>query len=390
GVRRGHVGVVAVGRGAADARSVRTGIRCRAGVAVVARQGIRSADTYAGRAGVAGSARVTVAAGQGVHSVHAARGRVAGIGRAHVAVVAVGRWPAHADAARARIRRGAGVAVVAGQGVRGTAHARGGAVAGAATDAGVVGASLAGCLELAGGRAAVARHEVAVVALIAEVDDAVPAHVRDLADDRAELVGLLPARRKARPLDPKDVRAARAAGDGLVRAWIADQPRRRRGCERGQERPHPTSGDRLRESEGRPRGRRDARAVLGEVHRPQGVGLEDLHPIGVRDRIRAAGRRTKNTDADTGEHDLVAGQSHIAVREGPFEGRDVGGEDGPDGHLADGARVEYLDGKVVREGEGEVRIRQNEPDATTDGVEALLQSEAVRILIVLRETVDGV
>src|SRR5207237_5589351 len=111
-----------------------------------------------------------------------------------------------------------------------TSHARGGAVAGAATDAGVVRAGLAGGLELAGRRAAVAGDEVAVVALLAEIDHAVPAHVRDLADDDGELVGLLSTWGEARPVDPEEVRAAWTAGDGLGRGRIADQPRRRGGA----------------------------------------------------------------------------------------------------------------------------------------------------------------
>src|SRR5207249_3746726 len=134
-----------------------------------------------------------------------------------------GRRAAHAGAAGTGVRRGAGVAVVAGQRVRGASHAGGGAVAGAAADARVVGAGLAGRLELAGRRAAVARGEVAVVALLAEVDDAVATDVRDLADDRAELVGLLPTGGEARTLDPNEVRTAGAADDRLVRGRTADQ-----------------------------------------------------------------------------------------------------------------------------------------------------------------------
>src|SRR5438067_4172258 len=160
---------------------------------------------------------------QGVGRVHAAGHRVARVGRTHVAVDAVGRRAADADPARTGVRRGAGIAVVAGQRVRGTPHARGGAVAGAATDAGVVGAGLAGRLELAGRRAAVAGDEVAVVALLAEVHDAVAADVGDLADEDGELVGLHSASREAWPLDTEDVLAAGAAGDGLGRGRIADE-----------------------------------------------------------------------------------------------------------------------------------------------------------------------
>src|SRR5207249_10493047 len=110
-----------------------------------------------------------------------------------VAVDAVGRRAADADAARTGVRRGAGAAVVAGERVRGASRAGAGAVAGAATDAGVVGAGLPGRLELAGRRAAVTGHEVAGVAILAEVEDAVAADVRDLADDGPEQVVLLPA-----------------------------------------------------------------------------------------------------------------------------------------------------------------------------------------------------
>src|SRR5207249_5350487 len=139
---------------------------------------------------------------------------------APVAGDAVGRRAADAGAARTGVRRGAGAAVVAGERVRGAPHARGGAVAGAATDAGVVGAGLAGWLELAGRRAAVAGHEVAVVALLAEIEDAVAADVGDLPDDDGELVGLLSTWREARPVDPEEVRAACTAGDGLGRGRI--------------------------------------------------------------------------------------------------------------------------------------------------------------------------
>src|SRR5439155_5175806 len=143
---------------------------------------------------------------------------------------------------------------------------------------------LAGRLELAGRRAAVARGEVAVVALLAEVEDAVAADVGDLADDRAELVGLLPTGGEARTLDPNEVRTAGAAGDRLVRGRTADQPGQRGACQCGQEWSHPTGGDRRREGGSRPRGPdRDARAVLGEAHRPQAICLQHLHPVGVRD-----------------------------------------------------------------------------------------------------------
>src|SRR5205823_2460869 len=174
--------------------------------------GRRAAHAGAAGTGVGGRAGVAVIAWQGVRGVHAARRRVARVRRAHVGIVAVDRWPA-----RTGVRGGAGVAVVAGQRVRGASHAGGGAVAGAAADARVVGAGLAGRLELAGRRAAVARGEVAVVALLAEVDDAVATDVRDLADDRAELVGLLPTGGEARTLDPNEVRTAGAADDRPVR-----------------------------------------------------------------------------------------------------------------------------------------------------------------------------
>src|SRR5207249_9723266 len=178
-VRRAHVGIVAVDRWPARAGAARARIRRRAGAAVDSGQGGRRAGTHAGRAGVAGGAGIEIAARHGVGRVHAAGRRVARVGRTHVAVDAVGRRAADADPARTGVRRGAGIAVVAGQRVRGTPHARGGAVAGAATDAGVVGAGLAGRLELAGRRAAVAGDEVAVVALLAEVHDAVAADVGD-------------------------------------------------------------------------------------------------------------------------------------------------------------------------------------------------------------------
>jgi len=62
----------------------------------------------------------------------------------------------------------------------------------------------------------------------------------------------------------------------------------------------------------------------------------------------------------------------------------------PDGHLGDGTRVEELDREVVGEGERKVRIGQDEVGATTDGVQAGLQGEPGRILVVLREPVNGI
>src|SRR5207244_1913488 len=173
--------------------------------------GRRAAHAGAAGAGVGGGAGVAAVARGAVWGAHSARGRPARVRRAHVAVGADGRWAADADPARTGVRRGAGVAVVAGERVRGASHAGRGAVAGAATDAGVVGAGLAGRLELAGRRAAVAGHEVAVVALLAEVHDAVAADVGDLADEDGELVGLQSATREARSLNRADVLAAGAA-----------------------------------------------------------------------------------------------------------------------------------------------------------------------------------
>src|SRR5207247_675327 len=170
--------------------------------AVVAVEG-RPADALATRACVGGRAGVAVVACRGVVRVHAAGCRIAGIRRADVAVVAVGRGTADADPAGARVRRGAGVAVVAGRRVRRAARAGAGAVARAARDADAVGAGLAGWPELAGRRAAVAGHEVAVVALLAEIEDAVAAVVRDLADYRTELVRVVPVWWIPRPHDPQ-------------------------------------------------------------------------------------------------------------------------------------------------------------------------------------------
>src|SRR5206468_11345328 len=357
GLGRAPVAVIAVGRRAAHAGAARAPIRRRAGIAVVAPLSVRGADARPGRAGVAGGAGIEIVARQGVWRVHAAGHRVARVGRAHVAVDAVGRRAADADAARTGVRRGAGAAVVAGERVRGAPHARGGAVAGAATDAGVVGAGLAGRLELAGRRAAVAGHEVAVVALLAEVHDAVAADVGDLADEDGELVGLQSDTREARSLNREDVLAAGAAGDGLGRGRIADEPGRRWGCQRGQERSHPTGGERRPERQRRPRRpRRNASAVLTEVHRSHGIGLEHLHAVRVRDRVRPAGRPTEDADADATEHDLITRERHGAVREGALELVVQHGLDGPDGDRADRSGIEELDREVVGKGDGTGRI----------------------------------
>src|SRR5215468_5003306 len=86
----------------------------RARVAVVAVDG-RAGLARAAAAGVRGGASVAVVTGSGVGGVDAARGGTAGVGGADVPVIAVGRRTAHARAVRARVGRGAGVAVVAGR-----------------------------------------------------------------------------------------------------------------------------------------------------------------------------------------------------------------------------------------------------------------------------------
>src|SRR5205823_3797686 len=96
----------------------------------------RPADAHAAGAGVGRGAGVAVGAGCGVRRVHAARGGVTGLVGADVAVAAGGRRAADADAARARTGRGAGVAVGAGRRVGRVQTARGGV-------AGVVGADVA-------------------------------------------------------------------------------------------------------------------------------------------------------------------------------------------------------------------------------------------------------
>src|SRR5207249_7649256 len=86
-----------------------------------------------------------------------------------------------------------------------------------------------------------------------------------ISDEDGELVGLQSATREARSLNREDVLAAGAAGDGLGRGRIADEPGRRWGCQRGQERSHPTGGERRPERQRRPRRpRRNASAVLSE------------------------------------------------------------------------------------------------------------------------------
>src|SRR5207245_11435281 len=107
--------------------------------------------------------------------------------------------------------------------------ARSGAVAG------VVGADVRGGaggaerLELTDSRAAVAVQRVAVVTLLAGIEDAVAADHRLLALDRPG-VRLDPAGRQPRPLDAEEVRTAGAARDRMPDQGIPDGPggRRRR------------------------------------------------------------------------------------------------------------------------------------------------------------------
>ena len=79
-----------------------------------------------------------------------------------------------------------------------------------------------------------------------------------------------------------------------------------------------------------------------------------------------------------------------AVGEGALQGAHVHDADCPDGHLADCARVDDRHREVAGEGERKVRIRQHEAGATTDGVQAGLQGEPGRVLVVEREAIGRV
>src|SRR5207244_1709169 len=205
--------------------------------------GIEGGGARPTRAGVAGGAGIAVVAGQGVRRVRAADRRVAGVGRTRVAVVAVERRPPDACAGRAHVRRGAGIAVVAERHVRrGQAHA--GAVAGSVHARVGAGARAPRCLEPAGRRATVPVQGVAVVALLAEVEDAVATGLRDLPDDRGELVRLDTTDRQSGADDAEEVLATAAARHGLGRRGVADRARgwRHEAGREAQERP-----DRARE-----------------------------------------------------------------------------------------------------------------------------------------------
>src|SRR5262249_6048951 len=142
-----------------------------------------------------------VAAADRVVHVRAARRRIAPVRGADVAVVAVER------------RRDAGARAVAGVGRARVA----------------VGAGAAGRLEGAGGGAAVPVEDVAVVALFARIEDAVPAGGL-LAHGRVEDVALDAARGEARPLDAEEVGGTRAPGERLVDPGTDDHAGRRRRC----------------------------------------------------------------------------------------------------------------------------------------------------------------
>src|SRR5439155_507760 len=147
----------------------------RARVAVVAvRRG--AADAAPGRAPVVRRAGVAVVAGRRVVRVHAADRRIAGVVRARVIVVAAERWPTDAGAVRALVGGGARAPVVTTASVEARHLADARPVAGAVVGADVpVVARRFGGLELAGRRAAVAVQRVAVVALLARVEEAVAA-----------------------------------------------------------------------------------------------------------------------------------------------------------------------------------------------------------------------
>src|SRR5439155_6471499 len=188
-------------RRAAMARAVRARVARRAGVPVVARGRVGRHDAVAGRrvAGVVGADVAVIAVSRLAHARAAAadvprragiavvaRGRircmdaaaapVARVVGAGVVVLAVERRPAHTGARCADVGGGAGVGVLARVRIEADDLARTGAVAGAVVgaDVGVI-AGAAALLEEANRRAAVAAHGVAVVALLAGVEDAVAA-----------------------------------------------------------------------------------------------------------------------------------------------------------------------------------------------------------------------
>src|SRR5262249_60538590 len=89
-----------------------------------------------------------------------------------------------------------------------------------ANDAG--GAGRAKWFELAGRRAAIAGQLVAVVALLAHVEDAVGADVDLLAGD-GEQIRPHAAEGEPQPLHPDQVGAAGAPGDGVVGESVTDE-----------------------------------------------------------------------------------------------------------------------------------------------------------------------
>src|SRR5439155_15165901 len=189
GVGRGARVAVGAGRRVRRVHAARGRIARIVGADIrIVAVGGRAADADAAGAGVRRGAGVAVGAGRGVRRVHTARGRVAGVVGADVAIVAVEGRAADADAAGAGVGRGAGVAVVAHRQGGCAAAAHPGAVTGGGGETrGGAGAGLAGRLELTGGGAAVAGHRVAVVALFTRVEEAVAADRRDLPHEVEEV-----------------------------------------------------------------------------------------------------------------------------------------------------------------------------------------------------------
>src|SRR5207245_5389553 len=170
------------------------------------------AHALAARAAVACGGGFAVVARQRVAEVHAAdRGRRAEVGRADVGVVAVRRG-AEACAEGARVADRAEVAVVAGNRVEAQEPTRPGAVAGVVGADARGGAGRAERLELARRRAAVTGQGVAIVALLAHVEDPVGADVDRLARD-GEQIRLHAADGETRPGHLDEVGAAGAPGD---------------------------------------------------------------------------------------------------------------------------------------------------------------------------------
>src|SRR5207253_10864913 len=206
-----------------------------------------------------------VVARQCVAEVHAAdRGRRAEVGRADVGVVAVRRG-AEAGAEGARVADRADVAVGAGNRVEAQEPTRPGTVAGVVgADAGG-GAGRAERLERARRGAAVAGQLVAVVALLARVEDPVATDVDRLAGD-GEQIRLHAAGEEPWPVHLEEVGAAGAPGDGVGGEPVTDEAGGRSRIPREEGRAdRPRERERERTREKRDRYRADCHRVVDDA-----------------------------------------------------------------------------------------------------------------------------